>query len=172
MVRQHAVRTDGTARAEAKLALTMPNRRTSERNIKLVLECCRARRRKTKLIVTEEKTRSGLNCRLQQIKHAPRTHSALWSERVLFGGCIRTATAPEVGIENSNQLEPMSKYIIADAGYADHGKTSAIKAFARLVQSKYPESFKLIKDFENDMKAYVTIEGNLVGIESQGDPSS
>ena len=32
--------------------------------------------------MTEEKTRSGLNCRLQQIKRAPRTHPAHRSERV------------------------------------------------------------------------------------------
>ena len=67
----------------------------------------------------------------------------------------------------------MSKYVIANAAYADHGKSSSIKAFARLVQSKYPESFELIKGSESeDVMAYVTINGKLIGIESQGDPSS
>lgn len=67
----------------------------------------------------------------------------------------------------------MSKYVIANAAYADHGKSSSIKAFARLVQSKYQETFKLIKGSElGDVMAYVTINGKLVGIESQGDPSS
>lgn len=67
----------------------------------------------------------------------------------------------------------MSKYVIANAAYADHGKSSSIKAFARLVQVKYPESFELIKGSElEDVMAYVTINGKLVGIESQGDPSS
>ena len=51
-------------RAETKLALTMPNRRTSERNIKLVLEYCRAGRRKTKLIATEELTPSRMPLKL------------------------------------------------------------------------------------------------------------
>ena len=67
----------------------------------------------------------------------------------------------------------MSKYVIANAAYADHGKSSSIKAFARLVQVKYPESFELIKGSElEDVMAYVTINGKLIGIESQGDPSS
>ena len=56
-------------------------------------------------------------------------------------------------IKNSKFERNMKKYVLADAGYADHGKSSAKKAFARLVQGKYPESFKLIKDFENDVKA-------------------
>lgn len=67
----------------------------------------------------------------------------------------------------------MCKYVIANAAYAEHGKSSSIKAFARLVQSKYPESFELIIGSEmEDVMAYVTINGKLVGIESQGDPSS
>lgn len=61
------------------------------------------------------------------------------------------------------------RYIIADKGVANRGKSTAIiKTFKKLIE-KYPAE---ILSQGDDIKAMMTIDGTKVGIESQGDPNS
>lgn len=63
----------------------------------------------------------------------------------------------------------MNKLVIANKGKAGCGKSSSIKEVFNKLIATYPYKI-FIKD--GDIKATITIENVLVGIESQGDPNS
>ena len=70
--------------------------------------------------------------------------------------------------------------IIANRGAHDLGKTTSIRNVFNILHAKYPTTTKVYEPVGNttfpvlkgDVKATINIGNTLVGIESQGDPSS
>lgn len=66
----------------------------------------------------------------------------------------------------------MEKLIIANIGSGNKGKTTSIKEVYNQLTSKWPHlSIEIIND-DGDITAILSINGTLIGIESQGDPNS
>ena len=63
--------------------------------------------------------------------------------------------------------EDNRKFIIANLGHAGVGKSPSIKKVYNILAARYPHNL-MISGY--DIKGTITINGILVGIESQGDP--
>lgn len=64
------------------------------------------------------------------------------------------------------------KIAIAQSGPEDAGKTSTIRLTYNMLREKYPDAAveNLLDNKSGDLRAVLTINGILIGIESQGDP--
>ena len=67
----------------------------------------------------------------------------------------------------------MTKFIIANYGSGNKGKSTSVKEVYKLLAARYPTDVTVIHPLSSgDVKAIIKVKGILVGIESQGDPNS
>ncbi|MDP3558335.1 MAG: hypothetical protein Q8T03_13265 [Bacteroidota bacterium] len=68
----------------------------------------------------------------------------------------------------------MKKFIIANWGHGNQGKSNTVKRLTKLILEHYTTSITspVEINFTGDVKTIITIEELKIGIESQGDPNS